>query len=469
MKKLIKSFESEVIIELKKTLKNASEGINLISLSELENNKTIVFEFIVATIVYTILLFSLDWDSIYWLYAATIIFSFFLAKIVVLIKDNFTFPKSFIYFDDSVIIKKQLDILEFNPITQLTKVEFVPSENKDYIIIKLIFNEQTFSFPYLKSKRDKLESFAKSLTNEANKSKKDPFYAISFLHSKINNSGKTATKQEPFYKKALSWTFIFSMIFLFSLTYFLDWNSFRAASKIDTATSLRNYLSYEKNKLYRDEAKSLIIEKYNTSINIYKSQNYKIINIAPFIKILEYLRDNEIFTLIIYFQNNNQIKDLSYKYDVSVVSAVHSFTDDKITERESELISTLNKTLGNSFPSDIIKIDDDLELENHPRIELRYTIENSGNGSLYYPVEQENLNESERTYYYGLTIYWDFKLFLPTQGNPIYEFSLISNPAAQFTSENNTSDNVYTNMVYSAFNDFEKVFRKYFFSDTLNN
>lgn len=349
----------------------------------------------------------------------------------------------------------------------MTKVEFVPSENKDYIIIKLLFSEQIFTFPYLKSKKDNLESFSKSLINLANKSKKDPFNATSFLHSKISNSGKTITKQEPFYKKALSWTFVFAMIFLFGLTYFVDWNSFRTAKKIDTATSLRNYLNYEKNNLYRDEAKSLIIEKYNTSIHNYKSQNNKSINIAPFIEILEYLRDNEIFTLIIYFQNDNQIKDLSYKYDVSVVSAVNSFTNDKITERESELIYTLNKTLGSSFPSDIIKIDYDLELENHPRIELRYTIKNSENGSLYYPVEQEYYNDSERTYYYGLTIDWDFKLFLPTQGNPIYEFSLKSNPAAQFTSENNSSDNVYTNMVYSAFNDFEKEFRKYFFNNSI--
>ena len=203
---------------------------------------------------------------------------------------------------------------------------------------------------------------------------------------------------------------------------------------------------------------------YNEAISKYKNKTSS--DNDAIIHILEYLKKNEIYYVDIFFKNENRIKDLNKNNNFKVISAQNSFSPTKNKPREQELINTLNQTLGSFFPSDIISIEDVEDRDNIPRFEITYTYSNSEDGSFYYPVSQEILNENERDYYYGLTILWDFSLLIPTENFFVYNFTLSSNPAIQFSTDSNSTDNVYSNMVYSAFRDFANEFDNHFIGNT---
>ena len=117
------------------------------------------------------------------------------------------------------------------------------------------------------------------------------------------------------------------------------------------------------------------------------------------------------------------------------------------------MLNTLNKTIGKIFPSDMIKLDSSNK-KNVPQIKITYTYHND-KGSLYYPTSQKGRVDFLRDYYYyGIMIVWDFQMFLPTDRKLIYQFELNSNPKVKFSSQINNNDTVYSDMVFSAFQDF---------------
>ncbi|NCD07377.1 MAG: hypothetical protein EOL97_14790 [Spirochaetia bacterium] len=438
----------------------------MLSVSEFKLNKHLFYQLTVAIVVFTILIFSVGWKEIYWIYGAIILFSFFLSRFIYLSYFSSKINKSFLYFDENVIIKKDLDFIEIYPLNQLSAVNFANAQGENFVMIKLSFGNETMFFPYERAFKNVLERFARNITVSANAKKRGilsnrfPFsnqiQDLLYLHE---NSKASKNK----FKFIAISVIISSLILIIAVPYFLDWNSFREAKKINTSTSFRNYIKEDRNHLYKISAKEKIKGKYDEAINIYNKTNAD--DKSAIIKILQYLKDNEIYYVDILFQNDNRIRDISKNYDVRIRSAENSFTTTKNKDREKELISTLNKTLGSIFPSDIICIEEITDRKNVPRIEIIYSYTNSEEGSLYYPVAQENINEYQRDYYYGLTIYWHFKLFVPTEKNSIYSFTLKSNPAVQFSAETSNTDNVYSNMVYSAFKDFDTEFKKHFLGD----
>jgi len=462
----INSLEKNVLLELRKVYKQSKEGDNLLSISEFKLNKHLIYQLVVAIVVFTILIFSIGWDELYWIYGAVIIFSFFLSKFIYLSYFSSKISKSFLYFDENVILKKELDFIEIYPLHQLTAVNFANAQGENFVMIKLSFGNEIMFFPYERAFKNVLERFARNITDSANAKKRgilsNRFPSSNQIHDLLYLHANSKDSNNKFKFIAIS-AIISSLILIIAVPYFLDWNSYRVAGKINTATSFRNYLKEDRNHLYKVSAKERIKEKYDEAISIYNKTNAD--DKSAIIKILQYLKNNEIYYVDILFQNDNRIRDISENYDVRIKSAENSFTTTKNKDREKELISTLNKTLGSIFPSDIISIGEITDRKNVPKIEIVYSYTNSEDGSLYYPVAQENINENQRDYYYGLTIYWYFKLFVPTEKNSIYSFTLKSNPAVQFSAETSNTDNVYSNMVYSAFRDFDTEFKYHFLGD----
>jgi hypothetical protein len=98
---------------------------------------------------------------------------------------------------------------------------------------------------------------------------------------------------------------------------------------------------------------------------------------------------------------------------------------------------------------------------NSPTIEINYEYLNSKDNSLYYPVAQENLPENQRTYYYGISVNWRFKWYLPSDKNSIVAFDLVSSPRIQFLTKSLASDDtVYSDMIYTAFEEMADEFKK---------
>lgn len=468
MKQKIENIDKSILKKIREITKNNVEGKNLLSISELRFNRQIIFQFIIALIIFIILLFNLGWNEIYWIYGATLVFSYFFIQFVFLILSYIKIRKCFLYFDESIILKKERDIVEFYPVEQLTEINFVNSDVEGYVMLKLTLINNILFYPYKRRRKKIIESFSNNLIQVSNNAKNRPKNSQVLSFSLLNDLlyiNSDLENRKKHLKINILLMIVFSVLIIITLPYFLDWNSYRKATEINSATSFREYLKQDKNHIYRDAAKQLIREKYDEAILHYKKNNANAKDNEAFVKILDYLKNNEIYNLNVLFQNINKIKDISKDYDVKIESAEYSFTRQKNKNREDELILTLNKALGNTFPSDIIKIEEIRDTKNVPKIEIMYTYTNSEDGSLYYPVSQENVSEKLRDYYYGLTIYWDFELYIPTQSDPIYSFRLKSNPAVQFSSETYSGDNVYSNMVYSAFRDFDIEFKKYFFRE----
>ena len=97
------------------------------------------------------------------------------------------------------------------------------------------------------------------------------------------------------------------------------------------------------------------------------------------------------------------------------------------------------------------------------RFEIFYSYNNNPE-SIYYPTEQSSRQPENRTWYYGIIIKWSFKIELKTKPVPVYEFQLLSQPAAHLSAQILNSDDVYSSMATSAFNDFKNEFQKRFFS-----
>ena len=245
----------------------------------------------------------------------------------------------------------------------------------------------------------------------------------------------------------------------FTLPIIIDSNQYKKAVEANTASSYRSYLSIERNIRHRDEARTSIKGIYNKYINNYKTQTIKSQGASAFQKVLEYLRDRDLYTLSMIFTSKSELIDIPRR-DLNIIFVTPSFTTSKNISRENEVVSTLRLSLGAIFPNDIVSLANE-DKDELPKLEVYYTYKNNRN-SLYYSEKEETISEQERTWYYGIEIIWYFKLFIPTQKSSLYEFSLVSKPALRFTSETNSPSDIYNNMAVSAFTDFSSEFRNQF-------
>lgn len=431
-----------------KEIKRGKNGYNLLKNIDFDNKS--ILPFLVITGIFSLFFFNITWNDSIWLFIAIIVYSILAAGLFLTIKVSYLY-----YNKDVIVIYKDAKFFYF-PVKGFLTCKNYSTDSKKKVTLYFL-NGTTFDFYY----NGKIDLFISTLLQTSKASQEgliqdnninllDLFNSIK-PNSRVNNHA---------IKKYVLVIVTIATILLLSAPFMLDRNGYRDAVKTNTASSFRGYLIDNKNFIYRDEVKRLLIEKYNYYINQYKTKYSNSYPVQSLITILEYLRNNDLDAVNISFQNFNNLHDL--KKNIYVVSVMNTINQQFILEREKELIKRLNQTLGKIFPTDIIKIDESSKSTNIPNIGITYSYSNSD--VTYYNSNEEKVNEQNRTYYYGIMILWDFKMFMPNNSNPVYSFSLESTPSPTFHSQGSGEGNVYSYMIYSAFDNFAKAYEDHFFN-----
>lgn len=280
----------------------------------------------------------------------------------------------------------------------------------------------------------------------------------------VGKNVKTNFSDKFGYKKPAIITAVFTFIILwFIVPKIIDYNQFQIAKRINTATSYREYLEEKRNLVYRENARSEIKGLYDYYIKKYMENSYGVKGAKYFKDVLIYLRDKELYTIEMVFVPSSELQDISDRYYVKPVTPY--FTSEMNAQRQNLVINTVKSSLNKIFPTDIVAISSsDSPSREFPRFTVIYSYKNKKE-SIYYPTKEENLPIKQRNLYYGIEIEWNFEISIKTSPNPIYSFSLHSEPAIQFSSETSNTDDVYSSMALSAFNDFNNEFTNRFFNN----
>ncbi|MCK4600531.1 hypothetical protein KAU37_12085 [Candidatus Bipolaricaulota bacterium] len=348
------------------------------------------------------------------------------------------------------------------------------------------FGEQTLAVPYPASEKEKAETFVRWLmTYREECERKFEDWPIELRVEANNWAGwddvdpfpgypdeakyglRTDTTKPSFMRRVkLRWIEMAALILsaaalFFAVAAVIDQNAFLEADAIGTASAYRTYLRDSRNTYHRRTARYRIYALYNREIDEYNAQWGTSSGAVAFIKMLEYLRDNNLYSVPLVFEGRNEVEDVRVE-GLSVVSAVESFSISKNFSRERSLSVEVSRTIGGVFPSDILQIDEG-RAGYGPYIAVSYTYSNKPD-SFYYPTEQGNLAEGARTWYHGVEIRWSLSLYLSSQQQPIHQFQLTSTPAPYFTAYGEGTAAVYDAMAESAFGDFEYAFYEEFLS-----
>lgn len=457
--------------------KTKVENTDILYADQIWSNRHIFVRVLLAIPIYWFLFyFVLSWNEEIYLYAIAFLVSLLVGDLVDFIYAIRNIQYQFIAYDKLIVIRTERNIIEYFPIYELKQVDFEKLD-AEYFNVKLTFPNGTIQWPQFISEQDKARLFSNSLIELSNQIKKEKntknlsdlinqkefselekqsYQFITSLDSEIRNKRNEKLSYIQRNLITIPSVIVFFVIQIIAIPYLIDFIAFKHSEEKNTASAYRNYLSNPRNKLYRREAEKGIHVIYTEIIDklTINNEDYEK---AAMIKTLEYLRDNNIYSVNLRFNFSSRVKDISRR-GVLVISAENSFTRDKNDERENALIKNINSSIGKIFPTDIISFDKSITGE-VPYIEINYTYLNSKDNSLYYPVSQESLPDNSRTYYYGISVSWDFKWYIPTDTDPIAYFKLISNPALQFSTESlSSNDVVYSNMIYTAFNEMASEF-----------
>jgi hypothetical protein len=463
---------------IQKFYKSRVEGENILSTGEFWINKYIIVRLLIALPIYWFLFYVLSWEEEIYLMIAAFVISLLLADLVDLIFSIHHTPRRFIAWDNFIVVHKERNLIRFFPSYQLTNISN-ESYNEDFFSVKLTFLNGVIEWPESLASGKDTKIFRSKLIESSNlvkekmktKSLKDFVYGSEFTDTErksyqfivkaIANSNQNNSSHINFLQRNLitipSVLIIFSIQYLL-LPYAIDYYDFNNSSEKNTATAYRKYLSNSRNILYREDAEQRIYQIYNGHINSLKASNDSFEK-EVILKTLEYLRDNKIYNVNVQFKFSSSVKDI-YRQGLRVVSAESSFTKEKNEERETRLIQEINNSIGRILPADIISFTEK-EQPASPTIEITYKYLNSRDNSLYYPVAQESLSDNFRTYYYGISVNWEFEWFIPSETESIGSFELISNPRMQFSTKSIASDDtVYSDMIYTAFEEMAKEFSR---------
>lgn len=351
--------------------------------------------------------------------------------------------------------------IEIN-IIRLTEYKFsdivLSPDKKDYIV-RFHFNDNTFP-QFCSSHNDpNVITFQNNLTAYSN-ALKQPAENLSIPRlPSITLNDKINSNRYPIIISTIS------VLILFLLTpKLIDFNQFSNAKEINTATSYRIYLRETKNIRYREISRSKIKELYGKYIQDYSQLAVNSVGSKAFQKVLEYLRDKDLYSVRLIFTSASHISN-EHLDGYKLIPITPSFSKEKNSLREDEVFSAIKSSFGKVFPSDIVTLNYE-NLEDIPILQVHYEYKNK-EGSMYYSEQEEYLQDKSRTYYYGINIDWHFQLFIPSQKDPVYEFNLTSEPAPQFNSDLEIPDAIYNSMATSAFYDFVNEFNTTFFDWTL--
>jgi len=454
------SIPIEIRIRLRE-LVNFSKERGTYLRSSIHNAPTPNFWLIGFAIIFCLVLFSIrSWSLFYWLIILGSVLSFLLFKQTQYFFYWKQLGKDSVFFDSHYFIAVQNKIITILPLINLKYTDIVLAGNEKSYLIRFHFDTTTILQP-IKNKNSELAlKFQNILENYVStiKQKEDQFN----YNDGVNYS---FTQKLIFQKNPIFAALFFAIALWLLLPSIIDSNAYNNAKDLNTATSYRIYLSEIKNIKYRDEARNEINKIYDKYITKYKNIIYSSSSGAEaLVETLKYLRDKNIYNVSLQFSSQSLLDDFySEVKDYKVIPITHSFTKDKNDSREKDVFKTIQASFGNIFPADVFNLSNKND-ELAPKFEVYYVYKNNIE-SLYYRVEEENLPDTKRTWYYGIEIEWWFRIFLPKMENAIFEFSLISSPANQFDSESFSPDAVYTNMAISAFNDFKNEFYNQFLKE----
>lgn len=461
-----------------KFYKSRIEGETILSSNEFWINRHIIVRLLVALPIYWLLFHILSWEEEVYLVVAALVISLLLADLVDLFFSIRHTPRRFIAWDSFIVIHKEKNLIRFFPSYQITNISN-ESFNEDYFSVKLTFLNEVIEWPEsltsgksTKIFRDKLikssnlikgKMKTKSLIELVNETEFTDIERKSyqFLIKKSANANQKSINRLNYFQRNLitipAVFIIFSIQYIF-IPYAIDYFDFNNSRDLNTATAYRAYLSNSRNKLYREDAEQRIYRIYNKHISDLNESSDGFEKKA-ILNTLEYLRDNKIYNVNVQFTFSSSVKDI-YRQGLRVVSAESSFTKEKNEQRETRLIHEINNSIGRILPADIVMFTENAEPAS-PTIEITYKYLNSKDNSLYYPVAQESLSDKLKTYYYGISVYWEFEWFIPGETESIGAFKLTSNPRMQFSTNSIASDdNVYSDMIYTAFEEMANEFTR---------
>lgn len=442
----IEKLDYRIIID---EIKRGKKGYNLLKSVDLVFDSKSIMPYLFITGIFLLCFCKITWSDGIWLFISIIVYSFFASRIFLSLKF------SYLYFNKDVIVIYKDGKFFYFPIRGFSTCKSYSTDSKKKVTLYFL-NGTSIDFYY----KGKVGLFIPTLfqTSKASLERLIPENKYNLLEL-FNSNEQSSRINNHAIKKLLIIVGAITIILSSIAPFMLDRNGYKEALKTNTASSLRGYLSDNKNFLFRKEIKDLLFEKYNSYINQYKTKYSNSYPVQSLVKLLEYLRDNDIDEVNIVFQNSNGIRDV--KTRLNVVSIQNTLNQQFIQEREKELIKTLNKTIGKVFPTDIFSLGNLMKNTRVPIITITYTYTNSN--ANYYNANEEKIDELKRTYYYGILISWDFKMFITDKVSPIYTFSLESTPSPMFQSQGRDEGSVYAYMIYSAFDNFAKAYENHFF------
>ncbi len=414
--------------------------------------------FVILEIIYIVILLLVNsWALFYWLLVSGPVLIYFLLRQLQCIWYWKRLDKDGMFFDNFYFISVSGKTLHLFPLISFKYSDSILAIDERNYIIRFHFSNGSINQPCKAKDSPSVQQF-QNLLNQY----------ISMLKQKETSINYTNHFATTFYEKLsvrrnplIASLFILTILW-FTLPNIIDNNAFNHAKNINTATSFRTYLSEPQNVKFRKDAILHIRRIYDDYISKYKTLIFSHSSGSEaFVKVLEYMRDNDIFDVSMLFIPNSHLNDLySNVTDYRVIPITPSFTIEKNKIRETEVIQTLQASFGKIFPTDIFNINN-YENNINPKFEVYYSYKNNTE-SLYYNLKESNLPDNQKTFYYGIEIVWNFRISLPIMPETIYKFSLTSQPAQQFSSETINSDAIYSNMALSAFNDFKNEFDKQF-------
>jgi hypothetical protein len=198
-----------------------------------------------------------------------------------------------------------------------------------------------------------------------------------------------------------------------------------------------------------------VIRKYK---NLISQLDTPIVRAA--LAMFEFIKQTDNFQVGVQYNVQNQIEDFAelvkQQRNWTVLPANPAFTESKNRNREESITKLINYAFSQITPEDILSFSTVKESKsNQIHFNITYTINVSG--KLYYHTSEENLPDDKKKYYTGVEFKWLLEIKIPWQ-REIYQLTLESKPAQQFSTQGNTSDSVYDAMADSAFHDFSRVF-----------
>jgi hypothetical protein len=258
----------------------------------------------------------------------------------------------------------------------------------------------------------------------------------------------------------------------------------RVARANPTATSFRIYVAARPDGLHVAEAQDEVARLYGKAAEDFRrySGNDSPEGTESVIKMLEFARQSGRYTVFVSFSGTDEIppnieEQLRARHGLPKIAPVKpSFSSSMNEARETRILAQITDAFGKVIPGDILRFVAGSGASQDIQFGVAYVIKPSG--GLYYPTDQEHLQEASRNWYTGVSFDWNFQIAVPNIATSTFAFPLQSEPAQLFnvayqtvsgreasnsiwSTQGPDAGEVYSAMADSAFKDFgDKLLKK---------